>query len=79
MNRLRHFLLVNVVLISCYKNKSYHIAPLDFGEGGAIVLLSACFLALSRTRWGLGMVPPVTFRRSENENYSRKSSCVATT
>lgn len=35
---------------------SYHIAPLDFGEGGANVLLSACFLALSRTRWGLGMV-----------------------
>lgn len=35
---------------------SYHIAPLDFGEGGTNVLLSACFLALSRTRWGLGMV-----------------------
>lgn len=35
---------------------SYHIAPLDFGEGGANVLLSDCFLALSRTRWGLGMV-----------------------
>lgn len=42
---------------------SYHIAPLDFGEGGALVLLSACFLALSRTRWGLGMVPLVTLRR----------------
>ena len=37
------------------------------------------FLALSRTRWGLGMVPLVRIRRSENENYSRKSGCVATT
>ena len=46
-------------LVSAYYNSSYHIAPLDFGEGGAIVLLSACFLALSRTRWGLGMVPLV--------------------
>ena len=46
-----------------YYNSSYHIAPLDFGEGGAIVLLSACFLALSRTRWGLGMVPLVHLMR----------------
>lgn len=53
------FLFVLCRLISCYQDKFYHIAPLDFGEGGAIVLLSACFMALSRTRWGLGMVPLV--------------------
>lgn len=28
-------------LVSAYYNSPYHIAPLDFGEGGAIVLLSA--------------------------------------
>lgn len=58
-------------LVSAYYNSSYHIAPLDFGEGGAIVLLSACFLALSRTRWGLGMVPLVRLKEVLNENYLR--------
>lgn len=32
---------------------SYHIAPLDFGEGGALVLLSACFLALRSNTQGI--------------------------
>lgn len=35
------FLFVLCRLISCYQDKFYHIAPLEFGEGGAIVLLSA--------------------------------------
>lgn len=40
-------------LVSAYYNSSYHIAPLDFGEGGAIVLLSACFLALRSNTLGI--------------------------
>ena len=40
-------------LVSAYYNSPYHIAPLDFGEGGAIVLLSACFLALRSNTQGI--------------------------
>lgn len=40
-------------LVSAYYNSSYHIAPLDFGEGGAIVLLSACLLALRSNTPGI--------------------------
>lgn len=47
------FLFVLCRLISCYQDKFYHIAPLDFGEGGAIVLLSACFLALRSNTLGI--------------------------
>ena len=39
--------------VSAYYNSPYHIAPLDFGEGGAIVLLSACFLALRSNTQGI--------------------------
>ena len=53
MKRLHHIFMVLCRSVGRYYNSSYHIAPLDFGEGGALVLLSACFLALRSNTQGI--------------------------